>query len=468
MNNNLRLIITLALIAALATGLLAVINDITAPIIEEGRRERLVAALSRVIEADEFEENKIEEQEIIYFKAFKNGNLVGYVFEIDANGYGPQPIKMLIGLDTNVRITGIEILRHSETPGLGDRPLARAKLEQFIGQGLEDGIDFDIVSGATASSLGLVAGVNEAVNILGRLLGLITEIDFAIVPDGKYRGVGRGYGGEIEVEITISKGEITKIEILNHRETPVISDPALEQMPKRIIEEQSLEVDVVSGATQTSNAIKSAIRNALAEFFGGEQEEKPEPVNLREVRDGRYRGEGSGAIGPIVVEVVVKSGTIVKVEIISHNESDGYAVGGIDAINKMKERLEGSDTLEVDIVTDATRTSEGILKAIENALRGEPIINLADVQNGTYEGTGTGFFNAPVTVMVTVENGEITRIEFTDLTSQTEEYSDIASEAMERQLVGSNNLDVDVETGATGTSTGILEAVKNALLKGLQ
>lgn len=376
MNKDIRLIITLALIAALATGLLAVINDVTAPIIEEGAKQRLVEALGRIIDADHFEEITIEEQELTYHEAYKDGDLAGYVLRVEAKGYGSQPIVMLVGLDTDVKITGLEILSHSETPGLGDRPFTQDRLETFVGQGLEDGIDFDIVSGATSSSLGLVAGVNEAVTTLGRILGLITEIDFAIVPDGTYQGTGRGYGGEIDVEITITKGEITQIRVLNHSETLGISDPAFESIPDRIIEEQSLEVDVVSGATATSNAIKQAIRNALAEFFGGEPEEEPE------------------------------------------------------------EEL-------------------------------EPVV-LSEIQDGTYEGTGKGFFDAPVCVSVTVENGVIISIEFTDLTSQTADYAEIAADAMEEQLVGSSNLDVDVETGATGTAKGILEAVKNALTQGIQ
>lgn len=467
MNKDLRLIITLALIAALATGLLAVINDITAPIIEEGARQRLVEALGRIIDADNFEEIIVEEQDLTYHEAYKDGELVGYVLRIEAKGYGSQPIIMLVGLDTDVKITGLEILSHSETPGLGDRPFTQDRLESFVGQGLEDGIDFDIVSGATASSLGLVAGVNEAVNILGRLLGLITEIDFAIVPDGIYQGIGRGYGGEIEVEVTIANGELTEIEILNHSETSGISDPAFERMPNRIIEEQSLEVDAVSGATQTSNAIKHAIRNALAEFFGGEPEEELEPVVLSQVQDGRYLGEGIGFFNePVTVEVTVRGGIITAIEFVDlSSQTEEYVNIAIPA---MEEQLIGRDNLDADVNTGATGTSRGILEAIENALRGEPIVNLDDVQDGTYEGTGTGFFDAPVSVSVTVENGVITSIEFTDLTSQTVDYAKIAADAMEEQLVGSSNLDVDVETGASGTATGILEAVKNALTQGLQ
>ena len=477
MKKNLRLIITLALVAAIATGLLSVVNDITAPIIKEGDERRLQAALSDVVDAETFEailDEEVEEGEeevVLYYEAYTGTDLVGYAVSAQGKGYGTQPIRMLVGMDAELNITGIRILSHNETPGLGDAAFASSWLEQFLGKGFEDpiaaGEDIDIISGATSSSMGVIAGVNSALNTIAGELGLITAIDFTVVPDGTYEGTGRGFVGEINVKITIAGGELTDIEVLSHSESPGYSDPAFANIPDRIIEEQSVEVDAASGATVSSNGIMDAVRNALVEFFGGEEDvvEPVEPVVLSEVANGRYRGEGEGFSGdPIIVEVMVQDGVITDLEIISENDSADWAPMGINA---MTERLIGSNSLDVDTTSGATWTAKGILAAVEDALRGDPIIDLSNVENGTYSGEAEGFMG-PIKVDVTVQNGVITAIEYVSMADETPDYASTARSAMNELLIGSDSLDVDTKTGATYTSEGIINAIKNALATGLQ
>lgn len=78
-------------------------------------------------------------------------------------------------------------------------------------------------------------------------------------------GIGSGYGGEILVEVEIQGKEINGITILEHQESDGISDMALEEMPEKITEAQSLSVDTVSGATLTSEGILEAVAAALEE-----------------------------------------------------------------------------------------------------------------------------------------------------------------------------------------------------------
>ena len=67
----------------------------------------------------------------------------------------------------------------------------------------------------------------------------------------------------MKLEESIKYLLISKIEIVEHQESEGISDPAIEQMPTRIIEAQSSKVDAVTNATMTSNAICHAVENAL-------------------------------------------------------------------------------------------------------------------------------------------------------------------------------------------------------------
>ncbi len=83
--------------------------------------------------------------------------------------------------------------------------------------------------------------------------------------DGSYRGTGIGYGGEIEALVTVAEGRIQKIEFTSHNETPVISDPAFNNVPAKIVAENTLLVPNVKGCSMSSRGIREAVKNALIE-----------------------------------------------------------------------------------------------------------------------------------------------------------------------------------------------------------
>lgn len=78
-----------------------------------------------------------------------------------------------------------------------------------------------------------------------------------------YVGTADAHNGEIKVEVTVDENSIKSIEVIEHNESPGISDPAIERIPKAIVEDQSLAVDAISGATVTSDAIIAAVTDAL-------------------------------------------------------------------------------------------------------------------------------------------------------------------------------------------------------------
>ncbi len=85
---------------------------------------------------------------------------------------------------------------------------------------------------------------------------------------GTYTGVGEGKNGDITVEVTFSAEKIESIRIVSHTETPSLSDAAIEQIPAKIVESQSLGVDAVSGATYTSDGIVEAVADAVKQAGG--------------------------------------------------------------------------------------------------------------------------------------------------------------------------------------------------------
>lgn len=81
--------------------------------------------------------------------------------------------------------------------------------------------------------------------------------------DGKYTGTAIGFKPGLTVEVTISGGKISKIEILDHNETPSYAETPFKIIPDEIIKNQSTKVDAVSGATRTSVGIMNAVAEAL-------------------------------------------------------------------------------------------------------------------------------------------------------------------------------------------------------------
>lgn len=81
--------------------------------------------------------------------------------------------------------------------------------------------------------------------------------------DGTYGGEATGNNGTVKVSVTVSSGKIKEVKVTDHKETPALSDPAIERVPANIVKKQTWDVDAVSGATNTSKAIKAAAKAAL-------------------------------------------------------------------------------------------------------------------------------------------------------------------------------------------------------------
>jgi uncharacterized protein with FMN-binding domain len=94
-------------------------------------------------------------------------------------------------------------------------------------------------------------------------VAVIAKLDLSRVPDGAYRGASLGYKSEIEVEVVVKAGRIESVRVTKERED--ITHGSLTEIPRRIVEKQGLrDVDAVSGATMTSEAIVNAAAKALA------------------------------------------------------------------------------------------------------------------------------------------------------------------------------------------------------------
>ena len=163
--------LTLFAITAVSATLLATVNKLTAPLIAENQTKKTYTSMKKVIpDSKEFQAIDVTGTEKIseaYLALDENKEKTGVCVISSANGYGGE-IKVLTAV-VNGKICGIDILSHTETPGLGAKATNPDFKEQFEGKtgGISlvksgaSGNEINAISGATISS----TAVTEAVNI---------------------------------------------------------------------------------------------------------------------------------------------------------------------------------------------------------------------------------------------------------------------------------------------------------------
>lgn len=192
MKNSIILAVKLFIITAVATGVLAVVNNMTAPIVEARETKEYEDSLSKVFEgADEFK--SLEDIDKAQFDkiAGKNENIddivlaesggeqVGYVFKVIGKGGYGGPITFVVGVDKENTIIGYEVLVHSETKGFGSQVTEDPFASSVIGNKMEGEIvsasepsgdnDIQAISGTTISVKAILNGLNGAVDALKEL-----------------------------------------------------------------------------------------------------------------------------------------------------------------------------------------------------------------------------------------------------------------------------------------------------------
>lgn len=270
MRDGLRMALTLLIIGALCGGLLSVVNNVTTPIIEARAAAAFQEAMGRFFP----EVYKVDEEEIdgekFYICYDAAGNFIGVVGQVKAAGYGGH-INYNLAVNAAADIIGIRIGSHEETPGIGDVIEKEPFQSRIIGLNFADpisaGVDVDATSGATVTTGGMINSIRRVMNVMGEnFLGMEVEkaeIDMSTVADGTYTGTGRGFKSDITVEVTVSGGQITEIAVVSHDDSAGFIDRAIDGTPAAIIAAQSLEVDVVSGASMSSWGIINAVFDAL-------------------------------------------------------------------------------------------------------------------------------------------------------------------------------------------------------------
>lgn len=327
------------------------------------------------------------------------------------------------------------------------------------------------------------------------------------VSDGTYYGTGTGFAGKIKVAVTVKDKQITAIEIVENEADDDTFFSRAKGVIDKIISGQTLEVDVVSGATYSSNGIISAVKNALtgaadsgtpastsAGASGGSSSPAGGSSSVSTVQDasayadGTYYGTGTGFSGALTVEVVISGGKISSIQIIDTSDGDSY----IQSASGLISNIIATQSTNVDTVSGATYSSVGIIEAVRNALSqaaissdgnsnsqntnsssngsGQNSNNSNDnttaeagkfpYKEGVYYGTAEGYLD-DIKVAIVIQDKTLKAVVIVE--ENDDETFFKRARAVAENMVKKQTVDVDVVSGATYSSKGIIGAVKEAL-----
>lgn len=324
--------------------------------------------------------------------------------------------------------------------------------------------------------------------------------------DGVYKGSATGYRGSVTVAVTILDKKIVSIDILSASDDEAFFNRA-KGVIDRIISSQSLDVDVVSGATYSSNGIIGAVKNALTgeKDNGVTGKSKQESTSESDststeitavqdasaYKDGTYYGTGKGFAGSIKVKVDIAGGKIASISIVSTKDGDSYVKSASSLLDTIVEK----QSTNVDTVSGATFSSRGIIAAVRSALSQAAVSentagNNTDKQgaaetsgngqtdenssgsasehgtegtlpyvDGIYYGTSEGY-KGDIKVAVVIQDKTLKAI----LVTEKQDDEPFITNAMDvlKNMMKKQSADVDTVSGATYSSKGLIGAVKAA------
>lgn len=180
---------------------------------------------------------------------------------------------------------------------------------------------------------------------------------------GIYTGTGQGNNGDIVVDVTFSDNAITNVQILSHSETPGVSDAAIESIPVDIVTYQSLAVDAVTGATNSSNGILEAVAAAVKQAGGDVEALKSNLVSKQAGEAVDMTADvivvGGGGAGLSAAVTASQSGTSVIIV------EKAAAFGGNTIISGGYMQAAAEDYLQYAPMTDAQKDSVEAYLALE-------------------------------------------------------------------------------------------------------
>ena len=193
--------------------------------------------------------------------------------------------------------------------------------------------------------------------------------------NGIYTGTGEGYRGKVTVTVKVADGKITELVLDDYADDKSYMERAKNRIFQEMISRQNTDVDTVSGATYSSNGLIEAVNKVLGNEEGEgkkpEQEESEDKQSFIEagrfqnLTDGIYTGSADAFRGDVEVQVTVEKQKVTDISILSYCDTEEYFFRAAPAVI---EQMKAEQSLNVDAVSGATYSSNGVIHAVANAL----------------------------------------------------------------------------------------------------
>ncbi len=180
---------------------------------------------------------------------------------------------------------------------------------------------------------------------------------------GTYTGEAEGHSSTVKVTAEFTADELKSVTLDVSGETESIGGAAAEQLKENIMKAQSADFDAVSGATETSSAVKRALQSAIDQASGSASTEK------KPLTDGTYSAETTsfGVTGMMKGDVTIKDGKISDIKITEEHDSETAQWFGV-AEKTLIPRIVDAQSLAVDSITGATTSSGAIKNLVADAI----------------------------------------------------------------------------------------------------
>lgn len=167
----------LMIIIASVVLMLAVVNGLTKDkIAENEKKANDEARISLFADATSFEPTSVDISDDLtkyvgeIYEATNNGNTLGYCVSVTYNGFGGA-INMIVGVSVDGLITGVKVVSHTETAGVGERIISNGSiLSQFVNASENSLTSVETITGATVTSKAIIEGVSKALSAVSQLL----------------------------------------------------------------------------------------------------------------------------------------------------------------------------------------------------------------------------------------------------------------------------------------------------------
>ncbi|MBQ9943336.1 MAG: FMN-binding protein [Clostridia bacterium] len=451
------------------------------------------------------------------YEGIKDGQVVGYVAQTNVKGFGGK-VEVIVGVNRDQQITGISVggANFSETAGLGAKAKEAGFTNQFIGKDATESIgvikagnpkgdnDVDAITAATITSSAVAGGVNSIAAYSSGLIASLPKPPVVMVkPDVTYTSSSKGYAGPVDAEVGFDEDGYIVYLVVGQSDKFAESEGFGANARSTDFTDQFIglsgdvtidEIDAISGATITSEAVVNSVNKSYKKFLDANAPAEQAPASNAPVADAspaatsEFSGSSKGYGGPVQITATFDAdGKIATLVIGGDKFAESQGIGDKALDPAFAAQFIGKQApialTDIDAISGATVTSEAVVNAINKAYdkfkaAAPASAPAASAPAQDVPATGNVFsasskgYGGPVQVTASFDaEGKITSLSIGgDKFAESEGIGDKAlNPAFAQQFIGKQAPvtigDIDAISGATVTSEAVVSAVNKAYNK---